>query len=152
MNASVATAPAVLSIQASTTEARGASSWLEAEANARGVPDEHVRRLDHCLDEALANVVAHGGPAARASPVTVNLEVRRSRDGGVAAVTVSDSGVAFDPLPVLAMPKSGPASLADAMPGGLGLTMIRSYSDSVGYRHSDGRNHLTFSVRWGAPA
>ncbi len=152
MNVSAALAPAVLSIHAAPTEARSASAWLGAETNARGVPEEHVRRLDHCLDEALANIFAHGGAAGRALPVTVNLDVRLGPDGGVAAVTISDSGIAFDPLPAMSTSKSRPASLADAVPGGLGLMMIRSYSDSIGYRYGDGRNHLTFSVRWGAPA
>ena len=152
MNVSAALAPAVLSIHAAPPEARSASTWLGVEANARGVPEEHVRRLDHCLDEALANVFAHGGAAGRALPVTVKLDVRLGPDSGVAAVTISDSGMAFDPLPALSTPKSGPESLTEAVPGGLGLMMIRSYSDNIEYRYSDGRNHLTFSVRWSVPA
>ena len=54
-------------------------------------------------------------------------------------------GVAFDPS---TPPEPRPASLAEAKPGGLGLLMIRNFSDDVSYRRSEGRNHLTITVSW----
>jgi anti-sigma regulatory factor (Ser/Thr protein kinase) len=38
--------------------------------------------------------------------------------------------------------------LAEAQPGGLGLSMLRSYSDHLAYRREAGRNQLTLTVRW----
>jgi sigma-B regulation protein RsbU (phosphoserine phosphatase) len=33
-------------------------------------------------------------------------------------------------------------------PGGLGLLLIRNFSDELSYSHSQGRNHLTITVSW----
>jgi anti-sigma regulatory factor (Ser/Thr protein kinase) len=54
--------------------------------------------------------------------------------------------VAFDPSSFVAVPR--PASLVDATPGGLGLLLIRNFSDELSYNHSQGRNHLTITVSW----
>jgi anti-sigma regulatory factor (Ser/Thr protein kinase) len=54
---------------------------------------------------------------------------------------VEDAGRPFDPgaaeLP------ARPASLADAMPGGLGLRLLRHHCRDLSYRRTDGRNRLT---------
>ena len=105
-------------------------------------------RLDHCLDEALANVITHGGPTALASPVRLQFDVRRSQGTCTAELSVADAGVAFDPSTYPPEPTPRPASLAEAKPGGLGLLMIRKFSDDLGYRRSEDRNHLTITVSW----
>jgi len=139
--------PAELSIRADLGHERRASRWLESAALAQNVPPEQIVRLDHCLDEALANVIRHGGPTALSSPVHLRLGVHRSVGACTAELSISDAGVAFDPSTyVAAAPR--PARLADAKPGGLGLLLIRNCSDSLTYRYSKGRNHLTIAVRW----
>jgi serine/threonine-protein kinase RsbW len=130
MPGSAAQLPAELTIHADTWDARRASVWLESAALARKVPPEQIVRLDHCLDEALANVVTHGGPTALACPVQLQFGVRRSQGTCTA-----------EPTP-------RPASLAEAKPGGLGLLMIRNFADDLSYRRSEGRNHLTITVSW----
>lgn len=146
---SSATQPAAeLTIRGDTWDARRASVWLTSVALAQSVPPAHIVRLDHCLDEALANVIAHGGPSALASPVRLQLVVRRSQGTCTAELSVADAGVAFDPSASSAEPTPRPASLADAKPEGLGLLMIRSFSDDLSYLRSEGRNHLTITVRW----
>jgi anti-sigma regulatory factor (Ser/Thr protein kinase) len=137
---------AELTIRADSESASRASAWLQSEAASRGVPRDEITRLDHCLDEALANVIAHGGASARAAPIVLQFRTHRGDDACNAEVTVTDSGGEFDPDAVPAKPR--PATLADAEPGGLGLLMIRSFSDSLRYDRRDGRNHLTFGVRW----
>jgi anti-sigma regulatory factor (Ser/Thr protein kinase) len=138
----------MLSILPDQTCARRATAWLASHAGALGIPVEQFTRLDHCLDEALANVLAHGGPAALASPIAVELEVSEERDHRVAAVTISDHGLPFDPIAALAVPRSAPTCLAEAKPGGLGLPMIRKFSDRLQYRYDQGRNRFTFAVKW----
>jgi anti-sigma regulatory factor (Ser/Thr protein kinase) len=112
----------------------------------RSVPAEQIRRLDLCLNEALANIITHGGPAARSSPVQLVFRVRHHADINEVALTVSDSGAAFDPLTHQSSPR--PQTLAEAEPGGLGLIMMRNFSDALSYHYSEGRNQLTFIVRW----
>jgi sigma-B regulation protein RsbU (phosphoserine phosphatase) len=142
-----ATAPvsAELSIRADVGELRRASGWLEANGHQHGVPEEHIGRLDLCLNEALANVIAHGSAALEA-PVLLHMTVGRCQGQYQASVTVIDSGPRFDTT--TAELKAVPSCLADAEPGGLGLRMIRSLSDAQTYQYVDGLNELTFSVRW----
>ena len=139
--------PAALTIRADMLDARLASGWLESVALAHGVPLEQIVRLDHCLDEALANVIRHGGPTALSSPVHLQVGVRRGPAACTAALSISDAGMAFDPSTFVAVAPR-PAILADATPGGLGLLLIRIFSDELSYRHSQGRNDLTITVRW----
>jgi anti-sigma regulatory factor (Ser/Thr protein kinase) len=141
----MARSTAELSIRAEAGELRRASAWLEQCGSERGVPADQIGRLDVCLNEALANIFTHGGEMISA-PVLLRLEVRHEEGVHAAAVTVSDAGHAFDPFSIALAPR--PENLAEARPGGLGLVMIRSFSDDLGYRHVDGRNELTFGVRW----
>jgi anti-sigma regulatory factor (Ser/Thr protein kinase) len=80
----------------------------------------------------------------------VRLDVRHDTQANEAVVTVADSGAPFDPLVVST--GSRPRILAEARPGGLGLTMIRGFADILSYRYLDERNQLSFGVRWSARA
>ncbi|MBI3044873.1 MAG: ATP-binding protein [Betaproteobacteria bacterium] len=137
-----------LAIGANGAEARRASEWLDTACRRRNVPQAPVERLALCLYEVLANVIAHGGSTALSAPIRLLLEVTLERDCSKASVTVSDAGVAFNPLfvPKRTLPKT----LGEASTGGLGLVMIRRCSDWLDYRHEGGRNHLTFGARWNA--
>ncbi|HUF81893.1 MAG TPA: ATP-binding protein [Burkholderiales bacterium] len=137
-----------LTIGATGAEARRASEWLATACGRRNVPQALAERLALCLHEALANVFAHGGSAALSAPIRLLLEVRLGPDCSKASVTVSDAGIAFNPL--LVPKKTLPKTLGEASAGGLGLVMIRRCSDWLDYRHEDGCNHLTFGARWNA--
>ncbi|MEI7682662.1 MAG: ATP-binding protein [Betaproteobacteria bacterium] len=135
-----------LSIRAEGSDVRRASAWIESACRERGVPANEIARLDVCLNEALANILSHGNTAALSAPVILYLAVHDESRASEAIVTVSDAGAAFDPLGVL--PKARPKTLAEVQPGGLGLQMIRHSADSLHYRYSEGRNQLSFGVRW----
>ena len=146
MTSSVFESTADLSIRAETGEVRRASAWIEQTCRERGVPKNESGRLDVCLNETLANILAHGGEAALSAAILLHLEVNHDKSASEAIVTVSDAGAAFDPL--AAPPWMPPKILAEAELGGLGLMMIRSSADSLRYRYLDGRNQLSFGVRW----
>ena len=138
-----------LTIGVNGAEVRRASEWLVTICRQRDVPTAPVERLVVCLNEVLANVIAHGGRTALSEPIRLLLEVGLDQDCSKASVTVSDAGMAFDPrsVPKRILPKT----LAEASPGGLGLVLIRRCSDWLHYRHEDGHNHLTFGARWDLP-
>ena len=146
MAASLGNRVADLTLEADVQQVRHASLWLARSGAELGVPDEALNRLDLCLNEALANILSHGGPAALASPIHILLEVQPGDEAREATVTVSDAGAAFDTTRTSAKPR--PGTLAEAEPGGLGLLMIRSFADRLDYCYADGQNHLSFSVRW----
>lgn len=135
-----------LTISANGAEARRASEWLDTTCRQRNVPQALAERLALCLHEVLANVIVHGGGTALSAPIRLLIEVRLGRDCREASVTVSDAGIAFNPL--LVPKRILPKTLGEASGGGLGLVMIRHCSDWLDYRHEDGHNHLTFGARW----
>jgi anti-sigma regulatory factor (Ser/Thr protein kinase) len=135
-----------LSIDADARGIGSASEWLGKTGQELGVPAEQVRRLELCLNEVLANIILHGGEAATASPVRLQFEVSSRPHAHEASLTVSDAGIAFNPLAHQQKPR--PETLAEAEPGGLGLLMMREFSDDLGYRNREGRNQTTFTVRW----
>lgn len=135
-----------LTIGASGAEARRASEWLDASCRRRNVPQALAERLALSLHEVLANVITHGGGTVLSSPIRLLLEVSLEPDCGKASVTVSDAGIAFNPL--LVPERVLPKTLGEASTGGLGLVMIRRCSDWLDYRHEDGHNQLTFGARW----
>jgi anti-sigma regulatory factor (Ser/Thr protein kinase) len=134
------------SISAHTDEARRASTWLGKEGSERGIPTEHLWRLDVCVNETLANIIAHGAARVQSTPICLRLDVHRSAGGGEASVTISDAGTAFNPLTVV--PPERPRTLSEAEPGGHGLTLLRYFADALDYRYSEGHNHLTIYVHW----
>jgi serine/threonine-protein kinase RsbW len=135
-----------LAIVASGEEIRRACEWLTAALRQREVPGPQVERLELALHEVLANVLAHGGSAARAEPIRICIEVREKATTGEARVEVRDAGIPFDPT---GAPEHAPAkTLAEAPIGGLGLPLIRRCSDWMSYRREGGRNHFVFGRRW----
>jgi anti-sigma regulatory factor (Ser/Thr protein kinase) len=135
-----------LDVAASATGAREAAEWLARECDKLRVPPDQVYRVDTCMSEALANVIAHGGEKGLAAPVGLVLSVGFENGQAEAVLSISDHGVAFDSVAAVSKPR--PVSLDDAVPGGLGLTMIREFSDTQHYAYGDAQNHLTLSFRW----
>lgn len=113
--------------------------WLKSACSEHSVPEAEISRLELCLHEAMVNVITHGMPP---SPIALQLDI----SGGEATVTISDSCSACNPLALSSRPT--PKTLDEAEPGGLGLLMIRKFSDTQSYRHHNGQNHFSFSVRW----
>ncbi|MFO1305034.1 MAG: ATP-binding protein [Burkholderiales bacterium] len=138
---------AQITIRAETRATRHASAWLESVASGEGIPFEQLSRLDHCLDEALANVINHGLRGIEDASILLQLAVQRGGDLCCAELVIVDEGVAFDST-APDKQASRPATLAEANVGGLGLAMMKSFSDELRYHRADGRNHLTIRVTW----
>lgn len=142
---SLAAPVARLEIQATGAEVRRASDWLTALAHATQLGNDATYRLEMCLNEALANVIDHGGEQARANTVRLTFSV--TDDDGVltAWLKISDAGSAFSPLAV--EQKARADALDDVQPGGLGLLMLRQFADHLSYARTQDRNELTLQVR-----
>lgn len=146
MDADVLDRAEQLTLSVDAEDVRTASAWLERVSCACGVPADQIYRLDLCLNEVLANIIAHGGETATLTPLQLAMEVKPSNASDEAALTIADAGKAYNPLTAAHTP--APLTLADTTPGGLGLTMLSHFSDDLSYRYLAGRNHLTITVRW----
>ncbi|MEO7744177.1 MAG: ATP-binding protein [Usitatibacter sp.] len=138
--------PDELTIGATAEESRRASEWLASTCRERGVPQAQIDGLTLCLDEALSNVIAHGGKSALSEPITLRLDVAFDQPFNSVSVTLSDAGTAFDPL--AAPERVPPKTLDEALPNGMGLGMIRRICNFQHYSRANGRNHLTLGMRW----
>jgi anti-sigma regulatory factor (Ser/Thr protein kinase) len=93
------------------------------------------------LTEAVTNVIQHNSEGGEDQEIRVILE----QAGDEIRVEVRDGGRPFDPLkqPGVIFPRT----LDEASQGGLGIHLIRSYSDECGYRHEGDENVLTLVIR-----
>jgi serine/threonine-protein kinase RsbW len=139
-------APCLLTIRPDAQALSQASTWLTEHCQRQGVPEAQIQRLDLCLNEVLANLIEHAGPGIQRAGVDLELHLRCRQGEGQAALVVGDGGEPFDPLAF--SPRPVPRSLEQAEPGGLGLVMLRSFSDELDYRRADGRNELRIGVHW----
>lgn len=114
--------------------------WVDrvSAALSLGAATDYALRL--CLEEAVANVIMHGGPAA---PGATTVTVTVSAAAATLLVTIEDACAAFDPA-------SGHApEPAGDRPGGHGLRLMRQYARDVSYRRIDGTNRLTLTIARG---
>jgi anti-sigma regulatory factor (Ser/Thr protein kinase) len=135
-----------VAIRANAEEIRSASEWLGKVCTEHDVPAEQLYRLDLCLNEVLTNILDHGEEQALSEPIELRFSIDNSPEARRAAIVVSDAGAPFDPITAPAPAR--PNNLAEAVPGGLGLLMVRSLSDELHYAYQNDHNRLSFAVRW----
>jgi serine/threonine-protein kinase RsbW len=91
-----------------------------------------------CLEEAVANIIMHGGGA---KDDRLQIAIALERNGGTLVARIEDSGREFDPTQF--PPPSVAKSLEEAKVGDLGIHLMRSFASDMHYERRDGRNRLT---------
>jgi serine/threonine-protein kinase RsbW len=113
-------------------------SWIQAfEGEIDLVPDIAFA-LELCLEEAIANIIMHGGPMGVGE---ISVTLRHASPGLVA--TIQDDGVQFDPT--TAPRRATAQSLDEARPGEHGIQLIRTFATDMRYECDRGRNTLTLT-------
>ena len=98
-------------------------------------PFKEQTQLDIALEEMYVNV-AHYAYTPGTGIVNIKLEVLEDPTG--VELTLTDSGVPYDPLA-----KEDPdvtLSAEERAIGGLGIYMVKKSMDEVAYKHVDGKN------------
>ncbi len=99
-----------------------------------GFSDERSNEAQVAAEEAFVNIVRYAYESG--GECTVDC----SADETTLTLTLSDSGIAFDPT---AAPKPDTESdVSDRPIGGLGILLIRKFMDDVSYSREDGTNTL----------
>ncbi|MBN1939120.1 MAG: ATP-binding protein [Candidatus Aminicenantes bacterium] len=127
--------PDSLTIPAELGEIDRARLFLKGRLREGPLDGESLFQLDLALFEILVNIVRYGYPAAageirltvRPEPESVYLEIR-------------DRGVPFNPL--AAPPPALDDILGGRKIGGLGVHLVRTFSDELTYRREGGENVL----------
>lgn len=125
------------------TEIARLADRVEAFCDEAGVPDGARLQVTLVLDELVTNAITYGYPdgSRREDAVNVILE----HDGQQLLMTVTDTGIPFDPL--TAPEPDIDAALDDRPIGGLGIHFLRSFMTGVDYVRDGGRNCLRFARR-----
>jgi len=118
-----------------------ASLWLREVGKAYGLSKGDIFRLDLCVTELVTNIVSYAGTETGAGTIDISASIDDER----VAMEVRDSGRPFDPLSVAAI--VGASTLADAVVGGYGIHLVRSFAHEVRYHRCWGENVFAFVVR-----
>ena len=113
------------------------STWWCRWAASVGLRAEVRDRGELCLNEAAANIIRHGGGSS-------TMAILFESDADAVRMTIADDGEPFDP--VTHRVAELPLALEDALPGGLGVRIVRASADRVTYRRVDGWNALTLTL------
>jgi len=108
-----------------------------------------VFAVELILEETLTNIVRHayrseGGGEGSGGEAGHQIDLQVDVDAADLVLRFGDDGAAFDPARAPAPQR--PATLAEAVPGGLGVMLVRRYARSVAYERVGGRNQLTVTV------
>lgn len=109
---------------------------------AAGVDPATTLRVVLVLEELFTNTVTHGYPAGADGPIWLALVSH----GGAVEVTYEDAAPAFDPLTAAPAPPDFSRGLADQLPGGLGLALVRGLTTAARYARVGNRNRITLTV------
>jgi anti-sigma regulatory factor (Ser/Thr protein kinase) len=112
------------------------AAWLDVQEDQMAIPAKTASALRQCLEEAVVNLIDHT-PATPGEDIAIELHWQ----GDTLVAAVEDPGPPFDPRTVPEPVR--PASLGDAVPGGWGIHLIRSFASGIGYESAAGRNRLT---------
>jgi anti-sigma regulatory factor (Ser/Thr protein kinase) len=124
---------------------RPMSAWLDDALRRAQAPEPMRFAFDFCANEAVANIVGHAFPEGGAHEIALRLFV----DARSIALEIEDDGVAYDPL---ARPEHEPPASLEAAPiGGLGVHLIRRFTDRCGYARRGGSNVLTLVAERARP-
>jgi anti-sigma regulatory factor (Ser/Thr protein kinase) len=125
-----------LSLKAELGNLDKAIDFVSSCAEAVGIDAGRQVGLSVALEEAFVNVCNYAYPDAEG-----DIELFCNVAGDDFILEISDNGVPFDLLS-LAEPDTS-ASIEDREIGGLGIFLLRKFTDNVSYRRENGRNKLT---------
>jgi anti-sigma regulatory factor (Ser/Thr protein kinase) len=135
----VSQAGETLHIRPELAELQRAQAWLEAIGEQFELGAATLYALSLCCEEAVSNIIRHGLPPGGLSGQTIELTLWREAD--LLHLRMVDPGAAFDPT---AVPDASlPASLEEARVGGLGVHLMRKFSQALHYERRDAKNVLT---------
>ena len=116
------------------------SEWINELASQLGISPKGTFRVDLALAEAVTNIIDYAFDDEAEHSIEVTLQYANHK----ATIQITDDGKPFDPLqaPEVVLPRS----LEEAQEGGLGIRLIRHYTDECHYRRQDGKNLLSMVI------
>ena len=104
------------------------------------LPPSDSRQILLIIEELFSNIVRYAFDDILEHSVAVCLSLSE----GEIMIDMIDDGIPFNPLEYDSAPSSDPAT-SDA--GGMGLTLISAFANTISYSRNSGKNHLIITKR-----
>ena len=104
------------------------------------IPDSEMRQISVIIEELFSNIVRF----AFTDEEEHLIEVKLSRGESEIIIHIIDNGIPFNPLEYNPGPVSNPAA---SNAGGMGLTLVQTFSDSITYHRKNKENHLEITKK-----
>ncbi|MDR1334750.1 MAG: ATP-binding protein [Holosporaceae bacterium] len=114
---------------------------VKAYCNSNDISDEKYHDIVLILDEMVTNIIMYAYPDGGEHVFSV--EIEKTNDSYV-NITITDNGIAFDPLA-----KDDPITSLDIEEreiGGLGIFLVKQLSECIEYSRIDDHNKLNIKV------
>jgi len=99
------------------------------------IPDSEMGQIRVMIEEIFSNIIRFGYTDSLEHQIDVILE----KNADQVTINMIDDGIPFNPLEYEHGPFSDPAASED---GGMGITLIRTFSNSLSYNREGNHNHL----------
>jgi serine/threonine-protein kinase RsbW len=118
-----------------------ATHWVASIAADLNLPEPLAFDMQVCLEELMSNIVLHGAKGSAKDPaetlsIAITLEALPER----LVMTVEDNGRPFDVAKAPARPIDRP--LEQVQPGGLGIQLIKNFTNSLAYSRTESGNRV----------
>ena len=124
--------------------------FVSEKATAMGADKKQNYGLCLAIDEIATNIIRYGYPLAGITDGKVEFEV--VKDAGKLTVTLTDSGMPFDPFAHSVPTEEDMNKPLEERPiGGLGIMMAKQSVDEFKYQFVDGKNINSFTVNIQSP-
>lgn len=127
-----------ITVDAKTENLEKVQEFLEASLEKLDAPIKVVTQMNVVVDELFANVSSY---AYGEETGTFTMKIGKLNDRPGAAIVVLDGGLEFNPLE--AEDPDITASAEDRLIGGLGILVVKKFSDEIEYEYKNKQNSLT---------
>ena len=126
-----------ISVEANVENLNRIITFIEDMLNASRFDSGSAAQMGIIADEVCSNIINYSYPGENKGTISVAFSFNPVNDE--AEITFTDSGIRFNPLNA---PEPEIGNLEDGEEGGLGIFLIKRYSDKVFYEYSNGQNIL----------
>ena len=102
---------------------------------------KETNQLNLVLDELITNIINHGGGCSKCP-----IEIRMEKTSSQFKIQLSDGGPPFDPTQCESVDVTLPIGKREC--GGLGIHLVRKFSDSCSYERVKGKNIFQFTKNY----
>jgi anti-sigma regulatory factor (Ser/Thr protein kinase) len=126
-------------LSGSLPEIAATAQWIDELASELRLPTDKAYALRVCVEELLTNIFRHGGAGTRKIKMILALLPQRIK------LVVEDDGKPF--VVSTSIPRRVDHPIEKAQPGGLGIQLIHSFADRLGYQRAGLGNRATIEIQ-----